>query len=226
MPTFFKLRNIVQLLLTVFIGTAATLGLQARGGSGGGHGGGGHGSSGHASGHASTGGHASRGNHAASSAHASGVAIPSAAGVAMAPTKGASTLAGAAVTQMSIGNHCPVSGTALGTRCHPHSVFFCHGYAQPLIWWWYDSDYYTYEQSYEDLGRRLAQDLREQRLTWDQLLDAIQEEILNAPAGARNDFRRGFLWGYGKGGVSVFIKAMEQARAAAATKPAVEGEGK
>ncbi len=144
----------------------------------------------------------------------------------MAPTQGASTLSGAAVTPASTVNHCPVPGMALGTRCHPHSGFFCHGYAQPLIWWWYDSDYYTFEETYEDRGLRLAQDLRDQRLTWDQLLDSIQEEILNAPAGARNDFRRGFLWGYGKGGVSVFTKAMEQARAAAATKPAVEGEGK
>ena len=44
--------------------------------------------------------------------------------------------------------------------------------------------YDRWDWYYEDLGRRWAEELRRERMRWDQLLASIQEEILVAPAGA------------------------------------------
>jgi hypothetical protein len=110
---------------------------------------------------------------------------------------------------------CPTPGSAGNPRCLPRPVFFSHGFG--AAWWWNDNS--SYEWYYEELGRHWADQLRRETMTWNQLLVGVQEQVLIAPAGSRNSFRRGFLSGYGKGGRVVFTKAVDQARAAVRPAP-------
>ncbi len=120
---------------------------------------------------------------------------------------------------------------------HPHSSFFfvssfpvyypayysypCYGYggysypsySEPV----YSSGYEPADSppqavDYVQLGHDWARDVRQEIITWDQLVGYLKAQIANAPAGARDDFRRGFVAAYGSNGDAAFAKAMQQAQ--------------
>ena len=100
-------------------------------------------------------------------------------------------------------------------QCHPRVVHFFHG----SHWYPLQNHNYGYDRYYEELGRDWAKELRTGSITWEQLIASVQRDILDAPDQARNDFRRGFLWGYGKEGVSVFTRLMDDARQRPVVQP-------
>ena len=70
-------------------------------------------------------------------------------------------------------------------------------------------------RTYLQLGHDWAKDLRLDIVTWDQFVTYVKAYIVDAPAGARDDFRRGFLAGYGENGGAAFEKALNNASATA-----------
>ena len=71
-------------------------------------------------------------------------------------------------------------------------------------------------RTYLQLGHDWAKDLRLDIVTWDQFVTYVKAYIVDAPAGARDDFRRGFVAGYGENGGAAIEKALKDASASAA----------
>jgi len=115
-----------------------------------------------------------------------------------------------------------------------HSGFYFYG-GFPL--WWpygyygppYDSGYYydyppayyydgAYRYPTQDarswlvLGHDAGKDLRLQTVTWGWFVQYLRAYIINAPPGTQDDFRRGFMDGYGDSAESVLSSAMQQAQ--------------
>jgi hypothetical protein len=67
-------------------------------------------------------------------------------------------------------------------------------------------------RDYLKLGHDSGKALRLKAVTYEWLVDYIRAYIINAPLSARDDFRRGFISGYGEDGKSVLKKAVEGAR--------------
>ena len=66
--------------------------------------------------------------------------------------------------------------------------------------------------TYYDLGLQWGQDLRGALAQWDEFVKYVRDYIVNAPALALDEFRRGFEAGYGGNSTAVFENALEQAR--------------
>jgi hypothetical protein len=112
---------------------------------------------------------------------------------------------------------------------YPYSAYY-YDYPPPYYYDYYDNGpvYYYPSPSYYGsgsysvpvdsrtylvLGHDWAKDLRLDIVTWDQFVAYVKTNIVNAPAGARDDFRRGFISGYGENGDDAFTKALKQASA-------------
>jgi len=75
------------------------------------------------------------------------------------------------------------------------------------------SGYAGYDgRSYLTLGHDAGKGLKTSRVTWDWFVEYLQAYIINAPSWARDDFRRGFISGYGDDAESTFKKGFQQAR--------------
>ncbi|HUI08387.1 MAG TPA: hypothetical protein VL486_15410 [Verrucomicrobiae bacterium] len=68
-------------------------------------------------------------------------------------------------------------------------------------------------RTYLVLGHDWGKDLRLDIVAWNQFVTYVKAYITNAPAGARDDFRRGFVSGYGRNAEATFAKAVKAARA-------------
>jgi hypothetical protein len=66
-------------------------------------------------------------------------------------------------------------------------------------------------RSYLELGHDWAKDLRLDLIPWDQLVVYLKQYIVSAPPASRDEFRRGFLAGYGLHAEEAYGKAMQQA---------------
>ena len=66
-------------------------------------------------------------------------------------------------------------------------------------------------RSYLELGHDWAKDLRLDLIPWDQLVVYLKQYIVNAPPASRDEFRRGFIAGYGLHAEEAYDKAMQQA---------------
>jgi len=80
-------------------------------------------------------------------------------------------------------------------------------------------------RNYLMLGHDSGKALRQKTVTQEWLVDYLRAYIINAPLEVRDDFRRGFISGYGDGAKSVLKKAIKEARrpkppAATAAAPA------
>ncbi len=62
------------------------------------------------------------------------------------------------------------------------------------------------------VGFNWGQDLRRDKVTWDQFVDYVQNDLLQGPASAALDFHRGFVVGYGTNGEAAFAKAVTAAQ--------------
>ncbi len=90
--------------------------------------------------------------------------------------------------------------------------------ATPPPVYYYDGAY-SYQQpaqpqdnrSYLVLGHDWGKDLRLETVTWDWFVQYLRAYVINAPPGVRDDFRRGFLNGYGENADAALDKAMQQA---------------
>jgi hypothetical protein len=67
-------------------------------------------------------------------------------------------------------------------------------------------------RNYLVLGHDWGKDLRLRTVTWDWFVQYLHAYIINAPPGAQDDFRRGFMDGYGDSAKSVLGSAMQQAQ--------------
>ena len=88
--------------------------------------------------------------------------------------------------------------------------------------YYYDGAYSYPKQdnrSYLVLGHDWGKDLRLQTVTWEWFVQYLRAYIINAPPGVQDDFRRGFIDGYGDSALSVLGSAMQQARQAAVQPP-------
>jgi hypothetical protein len=61
------------------------------------------------------------------------------------------------------------------------------------------------------LGHDAGKALKSKTVSRDWLVEYLRAYIINAPASARDDFRRGFTSGYGEKAEAVFQKAMQDA---------------
>jgi hypothetical protein len=84
------------------------------------------------------------------------------------------------------------------TYAYPN--YYSHGYDQR-----------TDNRNYLQLGHDWSRDLRLDIATWDQFVAYVKAYILNAPPTARDDFRRGFIAGYGVNAEAAFDKVLKQA---------------
>src|SRR6266850_2650928 len=66
-------------------------------------------------------------------------------------------------------------------------------------------------RTYLMLGHDAGKALKSKTASRDWLVEYLRAYIINAPASARDDFRRGFISGYGENAESVFQKAMQDA---------------
>jgi hypothetical protein len=67
------------------------------------------------------------------------------------------------------------------------------------------------------VGHDWAQDLRLDIVTWDEFVTYVKTNLASAPAGTRNDFRRGFVSAYGENGDAAFAKALKDANVSVPT---------
>jgi hypothetical protein len=67
-------------------------------------------------------------------------------------------------------------------------------------------------RDYLQLGHDSGKALRLKTVSQEWLVEYIRAYIINAPLSVRDDFRRGFISGYGEGGGTVLKKAAEEAR--------------
>jgi hypothetical protein len=107
---------------------------------------------------------------------------------------------------------------------YPPPYYYDDGYYYTPRYY-YDSDpsvsYYgdrtaTYPaydgRSYLVLGHDSGKALKKKTVSWNWFIEYLQAYIVNAPSWSRDDFRRGFVSGYGDGAESVFRKGFQQAR--------------
>lgn len=74
------------------------------------------------------------------------------------------------------------------------------------------SDYREYDgRDYLTLGHDAGKALRLKSVSRDWLVEYLRAYIINGPASAQDDFRRGFVTGYGEDGDAFFKKATEDA---------------
>ena len=73
-------------------------------------------------------------------------------------------------------------------------------------------------RSYLTLGHDAGKGLKTNRVTWDWFVEYLQAYIVNAPSWARDDFRRGFISGFGDDAESAYKKGFQQARQPSASK--------
>jgi hypothetical protein len=66
------------------------------------------------------------------------------------------------------------------------------------------------------LGEHWGQDLRREVVTWDQFVAYVHDRVATADAVEREEFRRGFVAGYGINAASAFAKALASPAPAAA----------
>jgi hypothetical protein len=103
-------------------------------------------------------------------------------------------------------------------RCYPAPTYSygdnTQGYAYPE----YD------RRDYLTLGHDSGKALRLQKVSRDWLVEYLRAYIINAPPSARDDFRRGFISGYGDDAESVLKKATEEARQQIAPPPRVDSQ--
>lgn len=62
------------------------------------------------------------------------------------------------------------------------------------------------------LGHDWGQDVRSDIVTWDQFVAYVRQNLLNASATDRDDFRRGFVSSYGTNGEAAFDRAWQAAQ--------------
>ncbi|HTS18787.1 MAG TPA: hypothetical protein VMP11_14530, partial [Verrucomicrobiae bacterium] len=85
-----------------------------------------------------------------------------------------------------------------------------YGYPGPYD---YDGAYPQYDdRDYLMLGHDSGRALRLHTVSQDWLVEYLRAYIINAPLDARDDFRRGFVAGYGDGASSVLKRAIKEAR--------------
>ena len=111
-------------------------------------------------------------------------------------------------------------------------------------WWDYPPYYGYYDEGYQlspssattssyvapenrstdyTLGYAWGLDLRLRIVTWDQFVSAVKTFNPNAPQPSRDEFRRGFIAGYGKSADAVFDRAVKQAAPPPQEPPASAG---
>jgi hypothetical protein len=69
-----------------------------------------------------------------------------------------------------------------------------------------------YGCDYLVLGHDLGKGLRQKTVSQDCLVGYLRKHITNVPLNMRDDFRRGFVSGYGEGATSVLKRAVQEAR--------------
>lgn len=89
---------------------------------------------------------------------------------------------------------------------YPASSYSSSSYSAPV-----DSPTYLV------LGHDWAKDLRLDIVTWNQFVSYVETYIASAPAGACDDFRRGFVAAYGENGDAAFAKVLKDAGGSAPT---------
>jgi hypothetical protein len=62
------------------------------------------------------------------------------------------------------------------------------------------------------LGHDSGKALRRNTVSRDWLVEYLRAYIVNAPPSVQDDFRRGFIAGYGEGGQKVLKEAVKEAR--------------
>ena len=70
---------------------------------------------------------------------------------------------------------------------------------------------YPDPSSYYQLGHDWAQDLRRNAVSWDQFVSYLNAYIVTATDSYREEFRHGFLDGYGINAAAAFDRALQQA---------------
>lgn len=88
-------------------------------------------------------------------------------------------------------------------------------YDNPPAYYYGDSTpgYPQYDgRSYLMLGHDAGKALKSKTASMDWFVEYLRAYIINAPASARDDFRRGFISGYGENAESVFKKATQDTR--------------
>jgi hypothetical protein len=107
--------------------------------------------------------------------------------------------------------------------CPPYYYDDYHDYPPPYDYYYdnpparYYSDntpgYPQYdERSYLMLGHDAGKALRSKTASRDWFVEYVRAYIINAPPSARDDFRRGFISGYGENAESVLKKARQDAQ--------------
>jgi hypothetical protein len=65
-------------------------------------------------------------------------------------------------------------------------------------------------REYYQRGQDWAQDLRRDVVTWEQFVAYLRSDVVNATETQRNEFRRGFVAGYGANADAALDKAMQE----------------
>ncbi len=94
-----------------------------------------------------------------------------------------------------------------------HHVVFVGGWG----WWGYPYYYNGYPggyygESYEKLGKQWGKELKKGKVTIDQFVSYLQLDLLKSSDSARSHFQVGFLKGYGKNGLTLFTRALVEAK--------------
>ncbi|MDD2706981.1 MAG: DUF6515 family protein [Verrucomicrobiae bacterium] len=68
------------------------------------------------------------------------------------------------------------------------------------------------KSGFQQLGHDWAKDLRGEVATWQQFVDYLKANLVSAPSGNSEEFRKGFVTAYGINGDAAFEKAFRQAK--------------
>jgi hypothetical protein len=106
----------------------------------------------------------------------------------------------------------------------PYDYDYYNGYYPvPTYSYGDNSQGYAYPKSdrrdYLTLGHDSGKALRLQKVSREWLVDYLRAYIIYAPPSVRDDFRRGFISGYGDGAESVLQRATQDARQPSAPPP-------